>query len=516
MSGSAATAAEPPPLVGVILWIVALALATGTFMQVLDGTIANVSLPTIAGNLGISSDNGVWIITSFAVANGVTVPLTGWLMGRFGVVKTFCVSVTAFTLASLLCGIAWDLPSLILFRILQGACSGPMIPGSQALLLMIFPANKRALALSIWSVMTMGAPVLGPVLGGFISDHYHWGWIFLINVPVGIVVALISWLGLRTRDTPIVKVKFDTVGLILLAIWVFSLQVVLDLGKDRDWFHNNLIVALSCCAAVGFVAWVIWELTDRQPAVDLRLFKTRNFLLANIALALGYAVMFGNNLLLPLWLQQQMGYTATYAGLVAAPAGLMAVVLSPLLSRTRNLDSRIVATIAFLGYGICYLLRARYTPDASFWALTLPQIVQGVGAAMFFVPLLTIMLGGLRADQVPSASGLSNFVRITAGSFGASIITTLWSRRETLHQTRLVENANPWSPVYQQATDQMQAHGMTMAQANGSILRSVIDQSYLLASTEIFYVSGWISIALIAVVWFSRRAQPSQHVVVAD
>lgn len=229
--------AAPAPLRGGALALTAFALALGTFMQVLDSTIANVSLPTIAGNLGVSSDNSTWIVTAFAVANGVAVPLTGWLMGRFGVVKTFSVSVLLFTLASFLCGIAWDLPSLIGFRILQGAVSGPMIPGSQALLIAIFPSDKRSTALGIWSITTLVAPIMGPILGGYISDNYHWSWIFLINVPVGLFCAAVCWRSLRTRETPTRKLPIDQVGLILLVLWVGSLQMMLDLGKNDDWFN---------------------------------------------------------------------------------------------------------------------------------------------------------------------------------------------------------------------------------------------------------------------------------------
>ncbi|WP_174274084.1 DHA2 family efflux MFS transporter permease subunit [Sphingomonas bacterium] len=493
-----------------------MALAFGTFMQVLDGTIANVSLPTIAGNLGVSTDSGTWVITSFAVANGVTVPLTGWLMARFGVVRTFTVSVLAFTFASLLCGIAWDLPSLIVFRILQGGCSGPMIPGSQALLLMIFPPAKRGLALAIWSMTTLAAPVLGPLLGGFISDNYHWGWIFLINVPVGLTTGWLTWRALKTRDTPTRKLPIDTVGLLLLAFWVFSLQVVLDLGKNYDWFNSTMIVILSICAAIGFVAWLIWELTEEHPAVDLSLFRRRNFAIATLALCLGYAVMFGNNLLFPLWLQQEVGYTASWAGLIAAPSGFIAIIATPIFGRMRNLDPRILASIAFMSFAGSYFMRSHFTADASFWVLMMPQLLQGVGMAIFFVPLLTIMLDGIPAQQVPAASGISNFARITTGSFSASLITTFWTQRETLHQTRLVEATNPYSPVYQQAMSQMQAHGMTAEQANGSIMRTIINQSYLLASTELFWISAWLVLAMIGVVWLTRRAAPTTHVVAAD
>src|ERR1700710_878298 len=327
---NAAQPAGPPPMTGALLAITAIALALGTFMQVLDSTIANVSLPTISGNLGASTDQGTWVITAFAVANGIGVPLTGWLMGRYGVVRTFCVSVLLFTIASLLCGIAWSLPSLIFFRILQGGVSGPMIPGSQALLISIFPPNKRGAALGIWSITTLVAPICGPILGGFISDNYHWGWIFLINVPVGLAVTWMCWGALKTRETPTRKLPIDTVGLGLLIVWVGALQVMLDTGKDLDWFASTQIIILSLVALVGFVAFLIWELTEKHPIVDLTLFKNRNFSLGTVILCLGYAVFFANILLLPLWLQVNIGYTATWAGLVAAPSGLVVVFLTPL------------------------------------------------------------------------------------------------------------------------------------------------------------------------------------------
>jgi len=515
VSGPAASAGQPAPLAGVALAVASIALALGTFMQVLDGTIANVSLPTIAGNLGVSTDSGTWVITSFACANGVTVPLTGWLMGRFGVVRTFVVSVIAFTIASLLCGIAWSLPSLIFFRILQGGVSGPMIPGSQALLISIFPPHKRGTALAIWSMTTLTAPVLGPVLGGYISDNYFWGWIFLINVPFGIVTALLTWRFLNSRETPTRKLPIDAVGLALLAFWVFSLQTMLDLGKDRDWFNNPLIVVLTICAVIGFAAWVIWEVTDKHPVVNLSFFRCRNFALGSLALCLGYALFFANNLLLPLWLQQYVGYNATWAGLVAAPSGAMAVLATPFVSKLK-LDARWLATIAFLCMGGSFWMRSQYPPDASFLVLAIPLALQGLGLSIFFVPLLTILLDGIPPEQVPSASGLSNFARITAGSFAASIITTYWDRREALHQVRLTEMGTDLSPVYRDTTAQLQAQGLSPLQAAGSVYRQVINQAYLLSSLELFWVSAVMAIVVIGVVWFCHKPAPSDHIVAAD
>jgi DHA2 family multidrug resistance protein len=282
--------AGPPPLEGSKRWITAIALAVVTFMQVLDTTIANVSLPTISGYLGTSTDQGTWMITGFAAANGVGVPLTGWLMGRYGVVRTFVFAVIGFTAASFMCGIAWSLPALILFRVLQGMLSGPMIPGSQALLMGIFPQRQRALALGLWSMTTLVAPVVGPILGGWISDNYYWGWIFLINVPLGLGAATLCWINLRDRETPTRKLPIDKVGLVLLVVWVGALQALLDKGKDLDWFDSRFIVVLAIVSVLAFATWIIWELTEEHPVVDLSLFKGRNFAFGTIAFCLMYAV----------------------------------------------------------------------------------------------------------------------------------------------------------------------------------------------------------------------------------
>jgi MFS transporter, DHA2 family, multidrug resistance protein len=505
------------PLSGVALVLTSIALALGTFMQVLDATIANVALPTISGNLGVSSANGIWVITSFACANGVTVPLTGWLMMRLGVVRTFIASITAFTIASLLCGMAWSLPSLIVFRLLQGAVSGPTIPGSQALLLSIYPEHKRGTALSIWSMTALVAPVLGPVLGGYICENYHWGWIFLINVPVGLFTATVTWKIMGRRETTTKRQPIDLVGLALLIFWVFCLQTMLDFGKDRDWFHSGLIVFLGLSASIAMAAWVIWELTDSHPIVDLSLFKRRNFTLGVIALCLGYSSLFGGNLLMPLWLQSDMGYTATWAGAVSAPAGLVAIFITPLIGRyLTRIDARISASIAFAIYGVSYLLRTRYPPDASFEVLIVPILLQGFGMSMFFVPLLTIVLDGIPAARVPSASGISNFLRITAGSFAASVTTTFWDRREAFHQSRLVEASSPFSPVWQSTISSLTARGMTVSQAEETITQIVIRQAYMISTIDLFWVAGCICILVIGVLWLTKRSIPSGHANAAD
>lgn len=486
----------PPPLSGMPLAITAIALALGTFMQVLDSTIANVSIPTIAGNLGVSPDQGTWVVTSFAVANGVSVPLTGWLMQRYGVVKTFVVSVVAFTVASFLCGISWNLSSLIAFRVLQGGCSGPLIPGSQALLLSVFPPERRGTGLAVWSMTTLVAPVCGPLLGGYISDNFSWPWIFLINVPVGALCAVLCWRNLAGRETPTRKLRVDGVGLGLLVAWVGCLQVMLDVGKDADWFASPAVLTLALVAVVAFIAWLIWELTEDQPMVDLSLFRDRNFALGTIAYALAFALFFGNNLLLPLWLQTQVGYVATWAGMVAAPSGVVALMLSPLAGRLMGqIDARISASVAIVAFAISYFMRSRYTPDADFATFVWPLLVQGVSMSVFFIALVMIVLADVPAEKTPAAAGLSNFCRYTAGSFAASIVTTLWDRREALHQSRIAEAVAtvPHPP------------GLSPLQSLYALAGTAVRQAYAMSSLDLFWISGWLMLLMIPLVWLTRR-----------
>jgi len=500
-----AVSAGPAPLAGAALWITAIALALGTFMQVLDSTIANVSVPTIAGNLGVSTSQGTWVITSFAVANGISVPLTGWLMGRYGVVKVFVTSVVLFTIASFLCGISWNLDALIAFRVLQGAVSGPMIPGSQALLMMIFPPHQRGTSLAIWSMTTLVAPICGPILGGWISDNMSWPWIFFINLPVGAICTFLCWRGLQGRETPTFQRPIDRTGFGLLVVWVGALQIMLDTGKDVDWFNSPAIVVETIIAIVGFIAWVIWELNDKNPMVDLSLFKTRNFALGTLALCVAYAVFFGNNLLMPLWLQTQMGYIATWAGLVAAPSGVIAVFVTPFAARLLNkYDARILATASLIFFAASFYMRSLYTPDASFFILMAPMMVMGLAMAFFFISMVSISLNGIPHPQVPAASGLSNFARIVAGSFAASLATTIWDNLEAQLQTRSAEamgGAGGGSNAVQQMLWQVTHLGLTQQQGAGLLLRQVTGQAYLSAALDFFRISAILTVLMIPLIW---------------
>ena len=497
---------QAPSLGGIPRGVTLLALALATFMQVLDTTIANVSIPTIAGYLGVSSDQGTWIITSFAVANGVSVPLTGWLMRRFGVVRTFVVSVVLFTLASFLCGISSNMTELILFRVLQGGVSGPIIPGSQALLLTLFPENRKGTALAIWSMTTLVAPICGPILGGYISDNYAWGWIFLINIPVGIFSSLICWRSLRSGDSPPQKLKMDGVGLALLVVWVGSLQVMLDQGKDADWFNSNVITGLCIVTVVTLAAWVIWELSEDHPIVDLSLFKWPNFTLGTIALCLAYGLFFGNVVLMPLWLQTQLNYTATWAGIATAPSGITALLVAPFVGKfIGRFDARWFATVSFAIFALSYFMRAVYPPDASLWVFAVPTLVQGFAMGTFFIALLTITFDGLPPDKLPAASGLNNFLRITASGFATSLTTTFWDRREALHQTRLVESLSVFNSTLREGIGSLTHLGLSDRGAAAAVAKGVVGQAYLLSSLDLFYLFGWTVLLLIPICWIAHR-----------
>ncbi|AQQ32309.1 DHA2 family efflux MFS transporter permease subunit [Burkholderia cenocepacia] len=497
--------ASYPPLQGGQLVLGTIAVSLAVFMNVLDTSIANVAIPTISGDLGVSSDQGTWVITSFAVANAISVPLTGWLTDRFGQVRLFLASIILFVISSWMCGLSPNLPFLLGSRVLQGAVAGPMIPLSQALLLSSYPRAKAPMALALWAMTTLIAPVAGPILGGWISDNYSWPWIFYVNIPVGIAAAAATWTIYRNRESAVRRAPIDGVGLALLVVWVGSLQIMLDKGKDLDWFASTTIVVLALTAVIAFAFFVIWELTAEHPVVDLSLFRIRNFTGGTVALSIGYGLYFGNLVLLPLWLQTQIGYTATDAGLVMAPVGLFAILLSPLTGKyLPRTDPRFISTASFLTFALCFWMRSRYTTGVDEWSLTLPTLVQGIAMAGFFIPLVSITLSGLPGHRIPAASGLSNFVRIMCGGIGTSIFQTAWDHRNNFHHAQLVEQANPYNPTFNQAVTQMGNLGLSQSQAHGLINNMATQQAAQLGVNDLFYISAVIFVLLIALIWITK------------
>ncbi|MDE1929156.1 MAG: DHA2 family efflux MFS transporter permease subunit [Burkholderiales bacterium] len=487
-----------------------LALSLATFMNVLDTSIANVSIPAIAGNMGVSPSQGTWVITSFAVANAISVPLTGWLTRRFGPVRLFVTSVLLFVIASWLCGLAPSIGMLIAFRVLQGFVAGPMIPLSQTLLLASYPPAKSGLAMAAWSMTVLVAPVAGPLLGGWITDNMSWPWIFYINIPVGIFAAALTWAIFRRRDPGPRRVPLDRVGLVLLVLFVGALQIMVDKGKELDWFASPQIITLALVSGVAFLFFLAWELTETHPIVDLHLFQRRNFALGTLALSLAYGLFFANVVLLPLWLQQYMGYTATWAGLATAPVGFLALLLSPWVGKNTNrYDLRALTSVAFIIFAIVLWMRSRFDTQVDFVTILIPVVLQGAAMAFFFVPLQAIIYSGLPPDRMPAAAGLANFSRITMGAISTSIVTTLWENRATLHHAQLAETINRGRDGAMQALGGLGAAGMSPAQALASVNRLIDQQAYTMAATDIFYLSSMLFLALLVLIWFCKPVHGS-------
>ncbi len=503
---SAPTAAAAlPPLQGAELVLGTIALSLATFMNVLDTSIANVSIPAISGDLGVSPSQGTWVITSFAVANAISVPLTGWLTQRFGPVRLFVTSIVLFVFASWLCGLAPNIGMLIAFRVLQGFVAGPMIPLSQTLLLSSYPRAKAGTAMAMWAMTVLVAPVAGPLLGGWITDNISWPWIFYINIPVGLIAVAITWSIYRKRDPGSRSLPFDYVGLGLLVLWVGAMQIMIDKGKELDWFGSTEIVVLAAVAVIGFAFFLAWELTEKHPIVDLRLFFGRNFLMGTLSLSVAYGLFFGNVVLLPLWLQQYMGYTATWAGLATAPVGILAIIISPWVGKNvAKIDPRRLATVAFLGFALVLVMRSHFNTQADFRTILIPTVLQGAAMAFFFIPLQAIIFSGLTPDRMPAAAGLSNFVRITAGAIGTSIFTTIWENRAVLHHAELAENINGANNAATATLGQLGASGYDGNQALATVNRMIDVQAYTMAVDDMFFISGLLFIALIVLLWATK------------
>ncbi|GJH10477.1 DHA2 family efflux MFS transporter permease subunit [Caballeronia novacaledonica] len=497
---------QPAPLQGGKLVLATLAVALATFMNVLDSSIANVAIPTIAGNLGVSVDEGTWVITLFAAANAISIPLTGWLTQRVGQIKLFVWAILLFVVSSWLCGIAPNLPVLLAARILQGAVAGPLIPLSQAILLGSYPKEKSSTALSLWAMTATVGPIAGPALGGWITDSYSWSWIFYINIPVGLFAAGVTWAIYRERETPVKRVPIDKVGLISLIAWVASLQIMLDKGKDLDWFNSPVIVALGVFALISFVFFLIWELTEKNPVIDIKLFMGRNFLGGTVAISVAYAVFFSNLVLLPQWMQEYLNYRSVDAGLVTAPLGIFAVILAPVMGKLMpRSDARVLATLAFLGFAAVFFMRSHYTTGVDTFTLVVPTLLQGIPTALFFVPLTAIILSGLPPAKIPAAAGLSNFVRVFAGAVGTSLASTGWNDRTILHHSQLVEQASVHNPTFVDAIGSVQSTlGGSPAQALAFFERSLTTQAAMLGLNDIFWLSAVIFIAIVPLIWLTK------------
>jgi DHA2 family multidrug resistance protein len=433
-------------------------------------------------------------------------PLTGWLAARLGQRRMFTLATLAFTLASLACASSVSFPMLLAARVAQGAVGAAMIPLAQAMLLAIYPPDKRGLAIGIFAMTTVAAPIIGPLAGGWITDHLSWHWIFLVNLPVGALCMLLVSSLLGRFESERVRAPVDTVAIALLALGVGSLQILLDKGNELDWFGSSLIVALASVAALALTVFVAWTLTARHPVVELRLFARRNFAVGVLALALASVAFFGTNVVVPLWLQTHMGYNAEWAGRTMAFGGLLAIVLGPVVgANIHRLDTRWVASFGLLMFALFAWLSSRFAPDVDFWTLAATRLIMGVGLSCLFLPLTTIYLSGLSAQQTAAAAGLANFMRNIGSSFGTSIMTSLWAHRTTEYGARLAESVNAHNPAAADYLDRLARQGLSTPAALGYVRDVVIGtQASLLATNAVLLVSAALMLGLIGVVWLAR------------
>ncbi|HEX7369794.1 MAG TPA: DHA2 family efflux MFS transporter permease subunit [Rhodanobacteraceae bacterium] len=499
------------------LTLATIGLSLGTFMQVLDMTIANVSLPTIAGNLGASQDQSTWVITSFTVAQAITLPMTGFLSRRFGEVKVFVWAVILFSLFSLACGFATSLSMLVMFRAMQGAVCGPMYPITQSLMVSIYPREKRGMALAIIAMITVVAPIVGPVAGGWITDSYSWRWIFFINVPIGIIACGLVAVQMGKRVEQLRKARIDWVGVITLILGVGSLQILLDKGNDLDWFHSTTIVWLAIIATISLAVWVIWELTDDEPLVDLRLFRHRNFAAGTLALVLAFALFFSISLLLPLWLQNVLGYTALWSGFAAAPIGVIPILLTFWVGKyAHKFDLRWLTAFSFAVMGLICFRFGSFNTDVDFWSVALTELMLGLGIALFFMPILTILLSDLEGQEIAEGSGSATFLRTVGASFAVSIVTYLWLRGGVISHANLAEHINPYNPQVRENVAAMGGHLQHFAVGINGV---ITQQSMQISFNHLFDGLGIGFFLLIAVVWLakppfvakSRGGPPAAH-----
>jgi MFS transporter, DHA2 family, multidrug resistance protein len=508
---TAGSLADPDPdrlqMHGVSLGAAIFLLSLATFVVILDTTIINVAIPHIAGAFAASANEGTWAITSYAVAEAFTVPLSGWLVARFGVVRTFLVSIIGFAVFSMLCGIASSLEMLVVFRIFQGLCGGPLMPASQTLIMRVTPSHRVELAMGLWMMTTILAPIAGPILGGTLADSIGWRWAFYINIPVAALCAAGAWSLFRMRESLTAKEPIDFVGLVLLAIWVGALQIMLDNGQNQDWFASSWILGLLIVAVLGFLAFVIWELTDDHPIVDLRVFRHRGFAVSAAAMSLTFGAFFASIVLMPLWLQINLGYTATLSGYILSFQAVFGVIIAPLAAiLMTRIDSRAIMSLGLGILALAILYRAGYALNISFENMILPQLAMGVGIPLFFVPLMTLSMTSVNPGETAAASGLINFLRTISGAIATAAVISAWSSSAVTSRSNLVGNLNH----SQEFLAGLGEKGLAANQALGSLDALVQNQSIMLATNQMFLLLGSV-VAITAVgIWLMPKSLSSR------
>jgi MFS transporter, DHA2 family, multidrug resistance protein len=498
-------------------WLIAVSVMLATFMEVLDTSIASVALPYIAGSLSATNDEATWVLTSYLVANAIILPASTWFSLKFGRKRFLVTCIGIFTISSFACGGATSLGMILIARAIQGAGGGALQPLSQAILLETFPPEKRGAALAVFALGVVVAPVLGPTLGGYLTDTYSWRWAFYINIPVGILAILLI---LRfVEDPPYIKNakagRIDAIGLGLLAVWLGALQIILDKGQEDDWFGATWIRWATFILVVGFAAFLIRELTHDKPLVDLRVFRSRNFLVGSILIALFGGAIYGLITLLPLFYQELLGYTAYTAGWAVMPRGIGAIVAMPIIGfLTSKIDNRWIIVSGFAMFGFAGLWFGQVNLEISQWSFLWAIVISGFGSGAIFVPLSAVSVAGLKNEEIGNASGLYNLFRNVGGSIGISVVNTIVTRHEQLHQNELVHSLAPSSTNFQNQLQSLERYlyvqGYSpvdaMQKAYGLIGRELSAQSALWSYVDDFRYLALVCFACIPIVFLLKKA----------
>lgn len=497
-------------------WIIAISVMFATFMEVLDTTVVNVSLPHIAGSLSVTSEEATWALTSYLVANAIILPITGWLSRRFGRKNLLMASVIGFTVSSFLCGLAPTLAWLVLFRVMQGASGGCLQPLSQAVLLEAFPVEERGKAMGFWGLGIVSAPVLGPVLGGWLTDSYSWRWVFYINIPVGIASILMTKAFIF--DPPYLrehqKTGVDYWGIGMLAVWVGSLQIMLDKGQQEDWFGSYFIRTFAVLFVAGLILFLVREMTARDPVVNLRVFRERTFAAGAFLMTVVGFVLYGSLVLLPLWLQTLLGYSSLEAGMAMAPRGIGSMVGMPLVGiLMKKVDPRKFLAAGMITCALTLFIFSRLSLDAGYWNFFWPQFIQGLSLGFLFVPLTTITMSPIRKEAMGNATSLFNLTRNVGGSAGIAVVTALYVRFTQSHINQMAAHFTPYDSAAMRMMGSMQAMwaavgsgpGRTSRQALSLAFGMVERQAAMLAFIDVFLILAALFVAITPLILIMKK-----------